>query len=165
MKKKGVALLIVIIVMMVVFSMAVFMIDTSIKNRSLSSNALDKTHAYYSAESGIYELINEYKKNYSKLKVDEDGNIDSIEKLSVDDADSSMYENEMEVHKTYVNSITRDIHKEDYILFTLVINSTGNYASQSSYIVSKVEIKYTYDLSKNEYDYSDYKIIYKGEYE
>jgi Tfp pilus assembly protein PilX len=58
MKKKGAALLVVIIIMMLTFLLATIMIETSIKHLRVSSDTVEGTKSYYSAETGVYDAIN-----------------------------------------------------------------------------------------------------------
>ncbi|MFT8315606.1 MAG: hypothetical protein ABF633_15355 [Clostridium sp.] len=122
--QKGSALLIVIIVMMLTFIMAAFILDASIKNNKQADDVIDSTKAYYSAETGVYDFIY-YINNHNAVPIGTKiTNLYNIGGLYAD----NMSAYDVEVKKFDNNSKTYTIY------------SHGSYGSQDYIIVAEVSL-------------------------
>jgi len=155
MKKKGSALLIVIIVMMIVFTLAAYMVDTSIKSNRATSDTLNRTREYYSAEAGVYDCINEINKKIDGKEVDENIGTDGSTSNKI------TYKDIIEVYKASFQCTEKPNFNGDNDSpkkYTFKITSSGNYASQGCGIVAQVSIYYNINSVSNVYKYSRYTI-------
>ncbi|KZL93391.1 pilus assembly PilX N-terminal domain-containing protein [Clostridium magnum] len=155
MKKKGSALLSVVIIMMITFIMASFMVEVSIKNNRIAMDRLNKTKAYYSAETGIYDFIDYINKNNCNVA---SGTI--ITNLY---SNGGLYGDNLAVYKAnLMSSITRNDVGNSKI-YNFSIYSNGSCSSQGYVIVASVSIVYT-DNETGIYNYSSYSINSKKVY-
>lgn len=156
MKKKGVALLTVIIVMMVIFMMAAFMIDVSVKSSRINKDTLNKTKAYYSAEAGIYDFI-----NYAN-----DNNLNIASGTVIADlynTSNGLFGDYMASYNARLTDAITSQQVGNSKIYTFNIYSTGKYSSESCIIVANVSVVYT-DKGDGTYNYSYYTINSKKVY-
>ena len=144
MKKKGSALIVVIIIMMVTFVLAAFMVDTSIKSNRAASDTSDKTRAYYSAETGIYDFINyvndDIEKNIKNNKLD----VSSGNTITNNYNKLGLYNDNMEVYKAELMHDISMPQDSDYIkTYTFDVYSKGNYGAETCTIIANVSVVYT----------------------
>ncbi|MFL0195454.1 PilX N-terminal domain-containing pilus assembly protein [Clostridium sp. WILCCON 0269] len=151
MKKKGSALVIVIIIMMVVFMLAAFMVDTSVKSNRVASDTFNNTRAYYSAETGIYDFINDI--------IDKNCSVSLNESITNHYNAHGLYGDNMEVYTAKIIDIDTESNPKEF-----TINSTGNYGSQGYTIIAEVYIT-AVDNGSGGYNYSysiNSKKVYKS---
>ncbi|AZV55569.1 PilX N-terminal domain-containing pilus assembly protein [Clostridium sp. AWRP] len=144
MKKRGSALIVVIIIMTVTFLLAAFMVDTSIKSNRAASDTSDKTRAYYSAETGIYDFINyvndDIKNNIKNNKLD----ISSGNTITNNYNKAGLYNDNMEAYKAGLMHDISMPQDSDYIkTYTFDVYSKGNYGAETCTIIVNVSIVYT----------------------
>ncbi|MEY7999872.1 pilus assembly PilX N-terminal domain-containing protein [Clostridium sp. Mt-5] len=161
MKKKGSALLIVIIVMMVVFTLAAYMIDTSIKSNRQALGTYYKTKAYYSAETGMYDFINIINEDIHENIDNDNLSIYAGKTITNYYNNSGLYDDNMEVYKArLVKDVSISVIDNYTKKYTFQIYSSGNYSSQGCIIIADVSIVY---VNNNYESYSiDSKKIYKS---
>ncbi|WP_411682451.1 hypothetical protein [Clostridium thailandense] len=156
MKKKGSALLIVIIIMMITFVLAAIMVDISIKSNRVNSDTTNRTKAYYSAETGIYDFI-----NYINSKGCNVSNGTSIANLN---NTGGLYGDNMAVYKANITKVIQPKDTDDPKIYTYDIYSSGNYSSQGCTIVAEVAITYIKNINDGSYSYQSYSIKWKKVY-
>lgn len=152
MRKKGSALLIVVIVMMLVFVLAAYMVDTSIKSNRVVSDTIDRTREYYSAESGVYDCINEINKKINGSNINR--HIDNHGNTSKE----IVYEDIIETYKAEFQLLEKYDESGNLKRYIFKISSSGNYVSQGCGIVAQVSIYYNINDVSNMYEYSHYNI-------
>jgi hypothetical protein len=143
--------------------LASFMIDVSIKNHRIASDTLNKTKAYYSAESGIYDFI-----NYVNSK---NCNVSSGTTITNLYNNGGLYADNMAVYKAnLVEPITNTVTTTNIgnltvytKTYTFDIYSSGSYGSQGCVIVADASIIYTSNDNVN-FSYSSYSINSKKVY-
>ncbi len=146
MKKKGSALIVVIIIMMVTFVLAAFMVDTSIKSNRAASDTSDKTRAYYSAETGVYDFINyvndDIARNINNNKLD----ISSGNSITNNYNKSGLYNDNMGIYSTkLIHGISMPQSSDYTKTYTFDVYSKGNFGSETCIITVNVSIVYTDD--------------------
>ncbi|AGY76860.1 pilus assembly PilX N-terminal domain-containing protein [Clostridium autoethanogenum] len=144
MKKRGSALIVVIIIMTVTFLLAAFMVDTSIKSNRVASDTSDKTRAYYSAETGIYDFINyvndDIENNIKNNKLD----ISLGNSITNNYNKAGLYNDNMEAYKAGLMHDISMPQDSDYIkTYTFDVYSKGNFGSETCTIIVNVSILYT----------------------
>lgn len=156
MKKKGSALLIVVIVMMITFVLAAFMLDTSVKNNRVNMDTLNRTNAYYSAESGIYDFI-----NYINSR---NCNVSSGTIITNLYNNGGLYGDNMAVYSANLMNTITTTQVGNSKTYTFDIYSSGSYGSQGCIIVANVTIIYVDNNGDGNYSYSSYHINSKKVY-
>lgn len=156
MKKKGYALLTVIVVMMVIFMVAAFMIDVSIKSSRINIDTQNKTRAYYCAEAGVYDFINYVNDN--------DLNIASGTAIAnLYNTKGGLFGDYLASYKAKLTDTIASQQVGNSRIYTFTVYSTGTYSSRSCIIAANVSVVYT-DNGSGVYKYSSYTINSKQVY-
>lgn len=141
MKKKGAALLTVVIIVSVIFIVAVAVLDRSIKTYRDSVELLDSDKSYYAAESLVYDMVGYIDSNNNSVPkgtefTQADGQ-DEFKRIELSDISTFDVKLTTDVVNTYNDSSKK--------IYTYNIESKVKY-KEISYVV-KMQVEAAYDTA------------------
>lgn len=167
MKKKGYALIVVLIVMGLTFAIASLMLKFTINKRATSLSNTNDIKAYYCAETGVYDMINYIiKNNYTINDNPIISNNYSNNNILFNDS-SALYEATLNPLKSAnINElyISKNVSGNNTVNFNFIVKSIGTYSNNQYTLLANITIYTVENPNLNTYKYKNHiineKIIY-----